>query len=295
MFDVVVVGSANLDLVATTTRLPRPGETLLGTQFSEHAGGKGLNQAVAAARCRARVAMVGAVGDDDAGRHLRSIAESEGVAPDDLGVVAGVPTGRAVITVDAQAENTIVVIPGANDHMVVDTLPEASVVIAQLEIPVDQVVRAFRAARSRGSLTVLNPAPAQELPDVLLESTDIVVPNEHELELIGGASFLLGHGVGAVVVTLGAAGVDVTRAPDETGGPTGWSQQPFPVAAVDTTGAGDAFCGALVACLAHGDDLPAAVRFAAGAGALATTTRGAVPSLPRFTEIQALLSDHPLR
>jgi len=293
VYDVVVVGSANLDLVASTPRLPEPGETLLGTGFAEHAGGKGLNQAVAAARCGARVAIVGAVGDDDAGRSLASIADSEGVATGQLVTIDEVPTGRAVITVDSQAENTIVVIAGANDRVVVEQLPVASVVIAQLEIPIDQVIAAFRIARRNGGRTILNPAPARELPDELVELCDIVVPNEHELALIGDVPFLLDRGVTAIITTLGGAGVAVSCARDGGGPPEDWSQQPFPVTPVDTTGAGDAFCGALAARLAAGDDLRTAVRFAAAAGALATTTPGAVPSLPRYEDVATLLAHSP--
>jgi ribokinase len=284
VFDVVVVGSANLDLVATTERLPGPGETVLGSAYAEHPGGKGLNQAVAAARGGVRVAMVGAVGDDDAGARLRAVATDEGIDTTGLAVVVGLPTGRALITVDSAAENSIVVIPGANAAVRVDRLPDATVVIAQLEVPVDQVLTAFRRARERGARTMLNPAPAQELPDEVLALCDVVVPNEHELARIGGAARLLAAGVGSVVTTLGAAGVAIT-------GQDGERVQPaFRVDPVDTTGAGDAFCGALAARLAEGAPLAEAVTFAAAAGALATTVAGAVPSLPRRAAVEALLA-----
>ena len=287
-FDVVVVGSSNLDLVARTLRLPGPGETVLGSDFSQHPGGKGLNQAVAAARAGATVALLGAVGDDDAGRTLQSVAANEGIDVSSLTVAVGVATGRAVITVDAFGENSIVVIPGANERAHVEVLPHATVVLAQLEVPVATVVTAFRAARTAGSRTVLNPAPVPPggLPDELLSLCDIVVPNEHEVELLGGVDRLLARGVAAVIVTQGAAGVTVTEATD-----TGtWSVDAFEVDPVDTTGAGDAFCGALAARLASGDDLRHSVRYAAAAGALATTTAGAVPSLPRAADIERLLS-----
>lgn len=283
MFDVAIVGSANLDLVARTARFPKPGETLLGRAFAEHAGGKGFNQAVAAARCGARVAIVGAVGDDDAGRLLRSIAEAEGIDAERL-IVTSAPTGRALITVDDAGENTIIVVAGANDHVRPDDVPRARVVIAQLEIPVDVVIAAFAEAQRSGALTVLNPAPARPLPDELLAVTDIVVPNEHELELIGGARTLLDAGVNAVVVTRGSAGVTVIESSGES-----WDQEPFGVIPVDTTGAGDAFCGALGARMAVDDDLRLAVRYAAAAGALATTVSGAVPSLPEAVAVRAML------
>jgi ribokinase len=287
-FDVVVVGSANLDLVATTHRLPGPGETVLGSDFAQHPGGKGLNQAVAAARAGASVAFVAAVGDDDAGLRLRSVAEDEGIDVAGVVVAAGATTGRALITVDERGENSIVVIPGANSLARVASLPSATVVLAQLETPVETVIAAFTAARSAGSRTVLNPAPVPNdgLPPELLALCDVIVPNEHEVELLGGVDRLVAAGVGAVVVTRGAAGVTVTRAGD----PATLSIAAFEVDPIDTTGAGDAFCGTLACGLATGADLPDAARRAAAAGALATTVAGAVPSLPVAAEIDRLAS-----
>jgi ribokinase len=285
-FDVVVVGSANLDLVATTRRLPGPGETVLGSDFAQHPGGKGLNQAVAAARAGASVAFIAAVGDDDAGHTLRSVAEHEGVDVSGLVVAAGAATGRALITVDERGENSIVVVPGANSAARVSSLPPAAVVLAQLEVPVDTVIAAFKAAREAGSTTVLNPAPVpnEGLPPELLALCDVVVPNEHEVELLGGVDRLVAGGVGAVVVTRGAAGVTVTAATDAPSR----SIAAFAVDPIDTTGAGDAFCGTLACRLATGADLYSAVRSAAAAGALATTVAGAVPSLPLAAEIDRL-------
>ena len=289
MFDVAVVGSVNLDLVATTARLPGPGETVSGTSYAEHAGGKGLNQAIAAARSGARVALVAAVGDDAAGSPLRSLAADDGVDVTAVAVLAGETTGRALITVAELAENSLVVVPGANANMRARTTPTARVVIAQLEVPVDEVISAFRHAREAAARTVLNPAPAQTLPDELVRLCDIVVPNEHEADLIGGVSALLALGVSAVVTTLGAAGVVVTESVDGVVG--SWSEPAVEVMPVDTTGAGDAFCGALAARLAAGDELRDAVRYAAAAGALATTVAGAVPSLPHSAAVLAIA--HP--
>ena len=286
MFDVAVVGSVNLDLVATTARLPDPGETVLGTAYAEHAGGKGLNQAVAAARSGATVAMVGAVGDDDAGTRLRRLAQDEGIDVTSI-VVVNAPTGRALITVDADAENSIVVIAGANDLVVPGSVPVARVVIAQLEVPVDAVIAAFRSARATGARTILNPAPARPLADELVGLCDIVVPNEHELDLIGGVDMLLDRGVSWVVTTHGADGVTVAGRDDASR--IDYRQGAFAVQPVDTTGAGDAFCGALAARLAAGDALDSAVRYAAAAGALATTIAGAVPSLPDAAAVRAVL------
>jgi ribokinase len=284
VFDVVVLGSANLDLVATAPRIPRPGETVLGTSYTEHPGGKGLNQAVAAARAGSAVAFVGCVGDDDAGRRLRHEAGTAGVDVGSLRTLEGQPTGRALIVVDGAAENAIVVVPGANVHVVAGDVPPTRLLLAQLEVPVEVVLEAFRAARRAGTRTVLNPAPAAPLPGELLALCDVVVPNEHEVELIGGVSALLEQGVGAVVVTRGASGVTVTT-------PEGsWHEGPFPVDPVDTTGAGDAFCGVMAARLATDGDLRMSVRWGAAAGALATTRSGAVPSLPLGADVEALVT-----
>jgi ribokinase len=288
VFDVAVVGSVNLDLVASTPRLPGPGETVIGTAYAEHAGGKGLNQAVAAARSGARVAFVGAVGDDEPGRRLQALAITEGIDVEAIEVISGSPTGRALITVDAKAENSIVVIPGANSLVRADVLPDARVVIAQLEVPIGEVLAAFRSARAGGARTILNPAPAQPLPDELVALCDMIVPNEHELVLIGGVDSLLDRGVGTVVTTRGASGVTTTvRTETST---TERHQPAFAVTPVDTTGAGDAFCGALAARLAAGDELEPAIRYAAAAGALATTIDGAVPSLPHSSDVERLLT-----
>lgn len=283
-FDVCVVGSANLDLVATTARLPGPGETVLGRDYAEHAGGKGLNQAVAAARSGARVAFVDAVGADEPGARLRAVLAADGI--DDAHVsTASAPTGRAMILVDDSGENSIVVVPGANATVALHApLPRARVVLAQLEVPLATVAAALAAGREAGAVTVLNPAPAAELPPDLLATCDVVVPNEHEVALLGGAERLLELGCGAVVVTRGGAGVEVIDA-------TGREHVPaHRVEVVDTTGAGDAFCGSLAARLAAGDRLGVAVRWAAAAGALATTVAGAVPAQPTAAAIRALLA-----
>ena len=279
---VCVVGSANLDLVARAARLPGPGETVRGTDFAEHPGGKGLNQAVAAARAGARTAFIGAVGDDDAGRSLLAQLDAAGV--DTRGVARSIrPTGRAMITVDERGENSIVVVPAANDDVAVDSLPAAHVLLLQLEVPIATVATALRLATEAGMATVLNPAPGAPLDAALLAMVDVLVPNEHELARLGTAEDLLTAGVGAVVTTLGSAGVRVVTHDQE------WHVAPFAVQPVDTTGAGDAFCGALAARLAAGDALDAAVRVGAAAGALATTRRGAVPSMPWAAEIEGLL------
>jgi ribokinase len=283
-FDVCVVGSANLDLVATTARLPAPGETVLGDSYAEHPGGKGLNQAVGAARTGAATAFVSAVGDDDAGRRLLGVMADDGIDSTHVPVLAGTPTGRALIGVGATGENSIIVVPGANAGVLGAGAPTARVVLAQLEVPVQSVIDAFAEARARGSLTVLNPAPARPLPAELLERCDLVVPNEHEVELLGGVAALRAGGVATVVVTLGERGCEVH---DEAGVR---HIAPFTVDALDTTAAGDTFCGALCAELAAGSDVDRALTVASAAAAISTTRLGAVPSVPRRVEVDELLS-----
>ncbi|MBI5089244.1 MAG: ribokinase, partial [Actinobacteria bacterium] len=208
--DVCVVGSANLDLVATAAVLPAPGETVLGRDFAEHPGGKGLNQAVAAARAGARTTFVSAVGDDNAGEVLLGVMDADAIDTAHVARRTGVATGRALIGVADDGENSIIVVPGANATVAVDSLPRSTVVLAQLEVPLDTIAHAFRLARDAGSTTVLNPAPAQALDRSLLELCDVVVPNEHEAELLGGAAALLDLGATAVVTTRGSEGATLT-------------------------------------------------------------------------------------
>ena len=284
MFDVCVVGSANLDLVATVERLPGPGETVPGSSFSEYPGGKGLNQAVAAARAGAAVSFVGALGDDGAAATLRAVMDDDGIDSSHVATSASV-TGRALIGVAASGENSIIVIAGANGTVTADEVPAGRVVLTQLEVPLPAVERALAAGRAAGAITVLNPAPVQPIDAAILQWCDIVVPNEHEVELLGGVGHLLALGARAVVVTLGSRGSDLHTA----GGLV--HIDPFSVVPVDTTGAGDTFSGSLCARLAAGDDLPTALRFASAAGALCTTVAGAVPSIPRRVQVEALLNE----
>ncbi|NDF69121.1 MAG: ribokinase, partial [Actinobacteria bacterium] len=205
-FDVVVVGSANLDLVARTKRLPHPGETVSAHGYFEACGGKGANQAIAAARAGARTAFVGAVGRDAAGDILRSAFVTDGVDVARLATVDA-PTGRALIGVSDDAENLIIVVPGANHALSIadidassSIIKHARVLLMQLEVPLVVVQHAASLAGD-DTIVVLNPAPAAELPDTLLAQLDVITPNEHEVELLGGAESLLARGVGAVVVT----------------------------------------------------------------------------------------------
>jgi len=284
VYDVCVVGSSNLDLVATATVLPAPGETVMGRDYHEHPGGKGLNQAVASVRAGAATSFVSAVGDDAAGAMLRAVMDADGIDRTLVRTVAGVATGRALIGVADSGENSIIVVSGANQYVVADALPSARVVLSQLEVPITTISAAFRTARAAGALTVLNPAPAQRLEADLLALCDIVVPNEHEIELLGGVEHALAAGAGAVVVTLGAKGAVLHE-------PTGsTSIAPFHVQPLDTTGAGDTFCGSLCARLAAGDSRLYALRYAAAAAALSTTVAGAVPSIPRREAVEAFIA-----
>lgn len=278
----MVVGSANLDLVATLDHLPTPGETLIALDYAEHAGGKGLNQAVACARMGARTAFVGCVGSDDVGAYLRKVLESEGIDTSLLRSLDA-PTGRAFVNVDQQGENEIVVVSGANSLVTPVELPEAAVVLLQLEIPLSTVVATLQAGRGRGITTVLNPAPAQSLNAELLSLVDVAVPNENEARLLGGKDHLLSLGVRDVVTTLGERGAEVANASGVS------TVAPYAVKAVDTVGAGDAFTGAMCAMLANGSSVQQASRVGAVAGALATTVHGAVPSLPKRQAVESAM------
>lgn len=285
-FDVVVIGSANLDLVAQLEYLPKPGQTLLASSYAEHAGGKGLNQAVACARMGAKTAFVGCVGDDDAGRFLVSILDLEGVDTSLLRIVAQ-PTGRAFINVDSHGENEIVVILGANGLVGISdgasdanlVLPHCKVVLAQLEIPQTTILEVFTQAKRFGAITVLNPAPAAAICSEIYAVTDIIVPNETEVQSLGGIDVLRRSGIKTIVVTRGENGAEMIS----TYGDEMLSENfaPYRVTPIDTVGAGDAFIGAMCAEIGRGVSASEACRLAVVAGALATTVRGAVPSLPK--------------
>lgn len=287
---VVVVGSINVDVSVTVEALPGPGETLLATSVRRSGGGKGANQAVGAARAGgAETVMVGCVGDDGDGEMMREALTASGVAVDSVAVSSDEPTGLALITVDAAAENTIVVAAGANGVVRIDdrarqAVAEADVVLAQLEIPQAVVLEAARARRD-GALLVLNAAPWAPIDDALLAEVDLLVVNEHEArgltgaDDIGGAVGALLARVPAVLVTLGAAGATLARRDADP------LTVPAPVVtAVDTTGAGDTFCGVLGAALAAGDDDLTAMQRASAAASLAVERRGAQDAVPTADE-----------
>jgi ribokinase len=282
---IAVVGSINLDIVVGLERHPAPGETVLGGDRVELPGGKGANQAVAAARLGAEVAFVGRVGDDDAGRRLRDGLAAEGVDVTHVRVDPDAPTGVALIAVDGAGENTIVVSPGANARVgaadveaACEVLAGAAVTLVQHEVPEDAVAAAIAAA---GGTVVLNPAPAR----AVVSPVDVLVPNRGELEALAGRA---GNPVElarsldvarAVVVTLGDEGAAVIEG-------SRVEHVPAPqVDAVDTTGAGDAFCGALAQALDAGADLVGAARWAARAAAASVTKPGAQGGLPRAADL----------
>jgi len=299
---VVVVGSLNQDLVVGVDRMPSPGETVFGNSLERHAGGKGLNQAVAAARVGAPVSMIGSVSDDSAGDFLLRVVEAEGIDDTQIARVEGF-AGTAVIEVDRSGANRIIVIPGANAlvnadqvRAALEAIPDIAIVLTQGEVPADAVMAAMEVGRARGARTIMNPSPVQEYPEELYPLVDIAVPNEHEIELMTGlatstsvdatraARALAEKGVGTVIVTRGAQG-SVWSTLSKSG-----SAGAFAVRAVDTVAAGDAFCGVLAASLAEGKSLSEALRWGSAAGALAATREGAVPSLPDRESVEELVN-----
>jgi ribokinase len=303
---ICVVGSANVDFTVALPRLPRVGETVSAGSLLVNRGGKGANQAVAARRLGADVRMIGCVGDDDSGGEIRRALLEQGIGADGLVTTPEAATGTALIFVDPQGRNQIGVAPGANHRLTVemarrgeDAIAWAEVVLCQLEVPVPVVRWALETARQHGAITVLNPAPVQELSDELLSLVDYLTPNEGEATALTGtdvtdldtvrraAARLVERGAGAVVVTLGEQGALVCD------GGSAVHFEAFPVEAVDTTGAGDAFNGALAVGLAAGGSLEQVIPLASAAGALTCTRRGAQAALPTRADVERFL--HSLR
>jgi ribokinase len=299
---VTVVGSLNEDVLVAVPRLPGRGETVIGRGTEVAPGGKGANQAAAAGRLGRGVHMVGRVGEDPAGSRQLAALAAAGVNVSRVQVTVGTPTGSATIPVEeGTGENLIVVVPGANAQLRpedadVESVHRATVLLLQLEVPLE-TVRA--AARATSGTVVLNPAPAAALPADLLAEVDVLVPNEHELAQLAGVAVgerppselvELARSVasGSVVVTLGARGALVVPADGEV-----LLQGPPAVTPVDTTGAGDCFCGALAQALARGEELAAAVRYAVTAAALSTTGPGARGALPDDDAVRGLLPQVP--
>ncbi|WP_414548093.1 ribokinase [Anabaena sp. CCY 0017] len=302
---IIVFGSINIDLVATTSRLPIAGETILGEDFFKIPGGKGANQAVALARLEIPTYMVGRVGAQSFGAELVHNLQVAGVQTENIFIDETVSSGVAIITLDYAGENQIVVIPGANGRVnqedierLSHILPTASALLLQLEIPLDAVVAAAKAAKNANIQVILDPAPAQaNLPDELYQLVDIITPNEVEAgQLVGfpvdnqesaltAAKVLLQRGVKCAIVKLGAKGVVCANAEETFFVPA------FPVHAVDTVAAGDAFNGGLAAALFTGLSLHQAIIWGSAAGALAATKLGAQTSLPDKLTFDYFLQD----
>ena len=288
---IVVVGSANTDLVISTCRFPQPGETIAGHGFMSNRGGKGANQAVAAARLGAEVAFVGKLGRDVYGEQTLEALAREGISTEGVSRTAAAPSGIAVITVDANGENTIIVDGGANNLLSAEDIAaaeglfsDAAIVLMQLETPVEALLAAAQTAHRHGALVVLNPAPAPSggLPEELLHAVDLLIPNQTEAALLSGmgaddvesacraAEDLCRRGAGRVIITMGSQGALVD----------GRLVKSYPTTVVDTTAAGDTFCGALCARLAAGDDLATAADYACRAAAFTVSRKGAQQAMP---------------
>lgn len=300
MSNIVVVGSLNMDLVVQVPEIPKPGETVLGNDFSTFPGGKGANQAVAAARLGASVTMIGQVGADPYGEALINNLTDEGMNVDCVFIDEQNATGVAMISVDAHGQNSIAVASGTNFTLTKDHIREAwdkigdiDILIMPLETPPETILEAAWLAKSRNAQVVLNPAPARLLEDDLLALVDVLVPNEHEIfdisnsinnEIETVARTMISQGVTSVVTTLGSNGVSIVdREKDEI------LLSPYSVDVLDTTAAGDSFVAALAVGLAEGKSLVGACHFANAVGALTVTKTGAQPSLPTRSEVTVFL------
>jgi ribokinase len=301
--DVVCIASWNVDLVSRVLRPPARGETLLAQRFDISPGGKGSNAAIACARQGARVALVARIGDDDFGRMGLTLWAGEGISAQHVDVAPGERSGVAQILIYPDGDNSIAVAPGAGAGLSVRqvqaaqaTIAGSRLVMASCEVPLEATLAAFRTARAHGVRTLLNPAPAQPLPDELLALTDVLTPNETELLALAGlpsgaacdaaATALLRRGVGAVVATLGSAGCRLWGADGAAHAVAGWRME----AVADTVGAGDTFTGSLAAALARGEALRDAMACANAAAALSVTAHGATTGMPTLAATRELLA-----
>ena len=300
---VIVAGSLNLDSVVTLDRFPNPGETVPGKEINLYPGGKGLNQAVAVSRSGSRVGMLGSLGNDAAANMLESVLQDEQIDSQFISRI-DIASGCAYIEVDQTGNNRIVVVPGANgkfkfDSEVFSDLTNkisAKVLLAQLEVPISELINLFIFAKGCGLFTILNPAPAEDFDFKILEFVDLLVPNQHEAaqltnmkvenfdHAIVSSKKLVEQGANAVLTTLGELGSIYFANGNAK------KFQSYKVKSVDSTSAGDAFCGALAGQISQGAPIDLAIRFASAAGALATTKPGAVPSLPKQSNIENLIS-----
>ena len=301
MNKILVIGSLNADLVVRSPRFPSPGETIQGENLVTIPGGKGANQAVAAARLGAQVAMIGRVGTDTFGSMLINNLKQNKVNADRVIKDGSSATGTAVIVVDSQGQNSIILSPGANGKVTPSDInpgsfSSSSLLLLQLEIPIETVIHSANLAREKGLLVLLNPAPAHDLPDDLLKTADYILPNETELGLLTGKPVkdlamvgaaglsLLARGAKNIIATLGAQGALIVNKDGVKLIPS------FKVNIVDTTAAGDAFIGGLAVGLLNGKSLEDAVQYACACGALAVTKFGAQPSLPNAEDVNGIIN-----
>lgn len=302
---VLVVGSANMDMVVSCDRFPKDGETVLGGEFGMYPGGKGANQATACAKLGAEVRFLARMGEDVFRDRLIESLGANGIDLSYVLIDADAPTGVALITVDKNGENQIIVVSGSNMRLTPADVRKnskafegARVVALQLEVPLETVIEAARTGKAAGAQVILNPAPARELPAKLLREIDYLTPNESEAALLSGvevtdaesaekaARALIERGVSCVILTMGAEGALLVK-PSET--------RHFPahrVKATDATAAGDAFTGALAFALSRGDSIEEAIELANGVAAFAVTRMGAQTSMPSHDDIQAFLEEH---
>ena len=296
---ITVIGSSNTDMVVMTSHFPAPGETILGGEFLMNAGGKGANQAVAAAKCGGEVFFIGKVGQDIFGENAVKNIQKEGIDVSGISTDPDAASGVAQIIVDKKGENSIVVAPGANlklnrsdiDH-VIELIEQADIVLMQLEIPVDTILYTAKKAHKLGKKVILNPAPATSLPDELFEYLYMITPNESEIELLTGikvtdqtsatkaAEGLKKRGVENVIITMGSKGAFVSTDNVNEIVPS------YEVKAVDTTAAGDCFNGVLAVGIGNGMDIIESIRFANRAASIAVTRAGAQVSLPTREEVE---------
>lgn len=305
---IIVFGSINLDLVTRTHRLPKPGETLAGISFFTASGGKGANQAVAAAKLGMTTFMIGRVGGDSFGQQLLESLQESGVQCDRIFIDETTTSGIATIAIEDTGENTIIIVPGANDRinesdcdLLTDLLPDAAALLLQLEIPLPSVLAAAKKAHDAGVPVILDPAPARELPPELYSLIDIITPNETELSILTGIAVkdietateaiteLQQRGVKTAIAKLGAKGVLCARGEGQFFVPA------FEVEAVDTVAAGDAFNGALAVAIAQGLPFPEALRWGAAAGALTVTKPGAQSALPSRLTFEEFLREGKIK
>ena len=299
---VLVVGSLNIDIVTYLERMPLPGETVLGDRLEIFSGGKGLNQAVAAARSGGEVTMVGVLGNDANSTTLRKVLIKEKINHDHVKEISGF-CGTAVIEVDKKGQNRIIVISGANAELkaesvteeLLNSISDKKILLAQLESPISELESIFKSAKAMGFYNILNPAPATKLSKEFLSVTDLLVPNQFEAEFLTGikvvdvesaaaaGKMLIDQGVNSVLITRGEEGAVLIATDSKS------VFKAFKVSPVDTTAAGDAFCGALAVAISEGVDLDSAIRFACAAGALSVQSVGATPSLPTREQISLLI------